>query len=64
MSKKKAAAAPAQVRIDKPDTNQLKGYGGSDRDRFNTVLLNAVVGTFGPQQLTWRKIASAILRRP
>jgi len=45
MSKKKAAAAPMQVWIDKPDTNQLKAYGGSDRDGFNTVLLNAVVGT-------------------
>lgn len=42
---KKAAAAPMQVWIDKPDTNQLKAYGGSDRDGFNTVLLNAVVGT-------------------
>ena len=40
-----AAAAPSQVRIDKPDTNQLKAYGESERDGFNAVLLNAVVGT-------------------
>ncbi|MBV8591560.1 MAG: hypothetical protein JO212_16140, partial [Acetobacteraceae bacterium] len=42
---KKATAAPKPLTVDlgKPETNRLKGYGGSENDNFNTILLNAVV---------------------